>query len=78
MTSSRRVICKVRGCQRPVDGESYYGRCYAHLYCAHCDLREPRVGGICDSCREYERTHDGRQRPADLIELQRRRYMAED
>lgn len=78
MTRSTRVVCKVRGCQEPVDGESYYGRCYTHMWCTHCDVAEIRTGVVCDACRRYEQRHDGRRRPVDLIELQRRRYVAED
>lgn len=77
MTRSRRVICKTRGCQHPVDGESYYGRCCRHMWCSHCDVQEVRTGRICDTCRKYEQTHDGRARPLDLIELQRRRLIDE-
>jgi hypothetical protein len=77
MTQSRRVICKVRGCQNLVDGSSYYGRCWIHMWCAHCDVQEVRTGRVCDACRRYEQRH-GRPRPLDLIELQRRRSVVDD
>lgn len=69
-----RGVCKTKGCDHLPDGASFYGRCWCHMWCAHCDIAEVRVGRVCDTCRQYERTHDGRRRPVELIELQRRRY----
>ncbi len=72
------MTCRTRGCTRPADGESFYGRCAVDMWCTHCDVKEVRVGQVCDTCREYERTHEGRPRPMDLIELQRRRFLSDD
>lgn len=74
---SQPAKCKRRGCDRRPDPESYYDRCHVHMWCDHCGVQEVRTGRVCDTCRRFEQRNDGRRRPVDLIELQRRR-LAED
>jgi hypothetical protein len=48
------------------------------MWCSSCGVNEVAKGTICQTCREYSRTHGGRQRPIDLVELQRRRMIDEE